>query len=506
MRRTGIDLSSIRCNVVDAQSSGRRRRGEPAAFRVHQFASITHLDNPQALTDELKALVERGSFSRRAWVNLWDVRSSHQYLLLPSAPEAELESRARHHGASVLGMNDFDVTVSTSIGGTRGEPGHHPKREVSFFAAGSENIRARLRPIVEAGFLVEGVTTPCGALWSQARVRRASVPGQVHAHVALGVSQSALGIFGDGSLLYARDLEWGYGASSEGTTAAQDREILADRLAMELRRSFLYLKQYWEQDVSQVLLCGDMPEIRSLTAPLIERLNIEVETLDTLEGFETSTLPEGFADLASTLRLASSIAVEPPPVNLLPVEVTATRTSNAGLRIVAFGTAAAIAFAAFLYAQAGAARTRDEEELQAVRRELSMLRSQDTIEAAQLASASENAQRAAMDAIDAQGPAMANLLAAVGNAARPDVTLRSLRVFAGSDPRTGAGVRPQGHWHVSVDAIAGGTNQNESRQSADRFLRALSELPEIDQPIDSHVGRFTPSDGSEISVGFRVLR
>ena len=495
MRRTGIDLSSIRCNVVDAQSSGRRRRGEPAAFRVHQFASITHFDNTQALTDELKTLVERGSFSRRAWVNLWDVRSSHQYLLLPSVPEAELESRARHHGASVLGMNDFDVTVSTSIGGTRGEPGHHPKREVSFFAAGSEDVRARLRPIVEAGFLVEGVTTPCGALWSQALVRRMWQPGQVHAHVALGVSQSALGIFGDGSLLYARDLEWGYGTSSAGTTASQDREILADRLAMELRRSFLYLKQYWEHDVSQVLMCGDMPEIRSRTAPLIERLNIEVETLDTVEGFEASTLPEGFADLASTLRLASSIAVAPPPVNLLPVEVTATRTSTTGLRIMAVGTAAAVAFAAFLYARADAARTTAEEGLQAVRRELSSLRAGRAIEAAHVASASESAQRAALDAIDAQGPAMADLLTIVGNAARPGVTLKSLRALA--DGR---------HWHVSVDAIAGGANQDDSRQSADRFLRALSESPAVDEPLDSHVGRFTPSNGTEISIGFRVRR
>jgi hypothetical protein len=171
----------------------------------------------------------------------------------------------------------------------------------------------------------------------------------VHAHVALGSSQSALGIFADGSLLYARDLDWGYAAQSAGTSAAQDREVLASRLSTELRWSFLYLKQYWEQDVSQVLLCGDMPEIRSLTAPLIERLNIEVETLDTLEGFDAASLPEGFAERASAMRLASSIAVGPPPVNVLPVEVAA---SPSGLRVFAVGTAAAVAFGAFLYARA----------------------------------------------------------------------------------------------------------------------------------------------------------
>ena len=240
---------------------------------------------------------------------------------------------------------------------------------MSFFAAGSDDIRARLRPIVDAGFLVEGVTTPCGALWSQARLRRPSLPGQVHAHVALGVSQSALGIFGDGALLVCEGSRLGLCGAVGREPRAQDREMLADRLSTELRRSFLYLKQYWEEDVSQVLLCGDMPEIRSLTAPLIERLNIEVETLDTLEGIDTATLPEGFAERAPTLRLASSIAVEPPPVNLLPVEVTASPHEHVGPRIVAVGTAAAVALGAFLYGQASAARIDAERQLEAVQRE-----------------------------------------------------------------------------------------------------------------------------------------
>jgi hypothetical protein len=341
----------LRCDVVDAESTERRREGEPAAFRVHRFASITHFDDTTTLTTRLKAVAAQESFSRRAWVNLWGVRSSHQYVLLPMAPQAELEATARRRGASALGMSETDVTVSSTFGGTRTEPGHPPKREVSFFAAGSADVRALLGPIADAGFLVEGVTTPCGALWSQALLRRPSLPGEVHAHVALGASQSALGIFADGSLLYARDLDWGYAAQSASTGATQDREVLANRLSTELRWSFLYLKQYWEQDVSQVLLCGDMPEVRSLTAPLIERLNVEVETLDTLEGFDAARLPEGFAERASTLRLASSIAVSPPPVNLLPVEVAASQTSRSAFRAVAAGTAAAVAFGAFLYAR-----------------------------------------------------------------------------------------------------------------------------------------------------------
>jgi Tfp pilus assembly PilM family ATPase len=461
-------------------------------FRVRHFASVTHLDDTQALTAELKALT---SFSRRAWVNLWDVRSSHQYLLLPSASDAELESRARHHGASVLGMSALDVTVATSIGATRGEPGHHPKREVSFFAAASEEIRARLRPIVEAGFIVEGVTTPCGALWSQARLRRPSLPGEVHAHVALGVSQSALGIFADGALLYARDLDWGYAAPSIGTPVAHDRELLADRLSMELRRSFLYLKQYWEQDVSQVLLCGDMPEIRSLTAPLIDRLNIEVETLDTLDGIDTGTLPEGFAERAPTLRLASSIAVEPPPVNLLPVEVTASRTNRTGQRIVAFGSAAAVVLGAFLYAQANVNRIAAERQLDGVRREASSL--QAGVVAAKMAGAgseSERIRRAALDALDAQGPAMARVFEAVGNAAPQSVTVKSLRAAADGDS-----------WNVTLDAFAAGADQAAARQAAERFLRALEQAPIFNGRRQPPRRRLVAAAGGvEIAAAYRV--
>jgi hypothetical protein len=457
---------------------------------VHHFASITHLDNIETLATELKALAAQGSFSRRAWVNLWDVRSSHQYLLLPSASESELESRARRHGASVLGMNDRDVTVSTSIGETRGEPGHHPKREVSFFAAGSADIRAHLRPIVDAGFLVEGVTTPCGALWSQALLRRASLPGEVHAHVALGVSQSALGIFGDGTLLYARDLDWGYAAPSASTPAAQDREVLADRLSVELRRSFLYLKQYWDQDVSQVLLCGDMPEVRSLTAPLIERLNIEVETLDTLEGIDAGRLSEGFAERAATLRLASSIAVQPPPVNLLPVEVTAGRTSRSGQRVVAVGTAAAVAFAAFLYARASVTRVSAEQELDAVRREMSLLQPRGGAASATLVgSETESLQRAALQALATQGASMAGLLETVSNAAPKGLTLTTLRAL------------PDGiYWSVSLDASAADPEQ------ADGFLRALSESPVFGEPLGPPTRRSVPTGGVELAASYRVRR
>jgi Tfp pilus assembly PilM family ATPase len=366
MRRTGIDLSATRCLLADAEAPAvERRHGERRGFRVHRFASLSDGDSSQGLTTALKALTVGKEFPRHAWINLWNLPSSHQYLLLPSGAADELESKARQHAASVLGMSVAEVTISTVIGATRAEAGHHPKTEVSFFAAGTHEIRQRLRPFIEAGFIIEGVTTPCGALWSQARLRKPALPGEVHAHLAIGRAQSALGIFCNGALLYARDMDWGHGDTASDEAAPPNRQKLARRLATELRHSFLYLKQYWDDDVSQVVLSGDMPEIRSLTAPLIEFLNVEVETLDTLEGIDASSIPEGFGEQAATFRLATSISADPPPINLLPPGVTSASKHHSGGWLVAGAAAAAIALA-FIYRDSGSSSSEEKAPAETV--------------------------------------------------------------------------------------------------------------------------------------------
>ncbi len=369
MRRTGIDLSSTWCRVVAADRSSRGRTGDAAALRVHDFASLPGAGSNEELTAELKVLVDGQRFPRRAWVNLWNVRSSHEYVLLPPGGTSELEAAARQRGTVVLGMSGVDVTAATAIGATRETPGRRARTEVAFFAAGSQDVCRRIQPIVDAGFVIEGVTTPCGALWSQARLRPPTVSGQVHAYLALEACQSALGIYSNGLLLFARDLDWGYAGAVDGPSVPLQREELSARLAQALRHAFLYLKQYWEEDVSQIVLCGDLPEIRSLTGPLIERLNIDVDILDTLEGIEKASLPDAFADRAATFRLALSIAADPPPVNLLPAQRAAKRTIGSRRWILAAGTAAAAAVGAFLYSEAGIDRTATAREPPLVQRE-----------------------------------------------------------------------------------------------------------------------------------------
>ena len=364
MRRTGLDLSSMTCVAVDAE---RWRDHGADGVRLHGIASMPTSDAGQELVSKLRSLIRDRAFPARAWVNLWDVKSVHQYVLLPFAPARELAATARQRAAAALGLNESEIAIATSVGATRGES-QHAKREVTFFAASVHELSERLKPIEAAGFHVEGVTTPCGALWSLALLRRSDTPRQVHAHVALGARESALAIFSGRLLLYARDLGWGYADGAEDGAVPLERDMLASRLSTELRHSFLYLKQYWDHDVSQVLLSGDMPEIRSLTVPLIERLNIEVETLDSLVGFDLSNLPPGFSDHVAAFRLSSAIAALPSPANLAQSELAVGRVPTSAKWILAAGVAAGVALLVFLSARSQVAPDATEPRVAVVER------------------------------------------------------------------------------------------------------------------------------------------
>jgi hypothetical protein len=499
VRRTGIDLSPARCVVVDADVASRwRKHGERTSVRVHNFATLGNVDSARALTAELRRLADGRAFPKRAWVTLWDVRSSHQYLLLPSDRHLNLDSVARQHGASVFGLDARDISVGVAQGASS-EPAAHKKIELSFFAASAQDIHARLRPILDAGFVVEGVATPCGALWAQARLRRTAVPGEVHAYVALGAAMSALAIVSNGFLLYARELSWGYAESLVGPPTPLPREDLAARLATELRRSFLYVKQFWEEDPSQVLLCGDMPEIRSLTAPLIERLNIEVETLYSLDGIDSAALPEPadrFSEQVASLRLASAIAAEPPPVNLLPVEITAQRAGRRGQAVCAVGSAAAVAFGAFLYAEADARTHQAERQVGALQRQVEGLRpGVRAIDVARQGAGVESAQLAALDALDTQGPRMARMLQTLSEATPSDMTLKSMS--AGSD---GAA------WRVVVEGSAA-PDATRARAAVDHFLRGVEESPLFGAPVRPPARRISAgASGLEFTAEYLVRK
>ena len=66
-----------------------------------------------------------------------------------------------------------------------------------------------------------------------------------------------------------------------------------------------------EKSVTQVSICGGLPNLRTMTVSLMERLDVEVEALDSLFGIDAERLPGGgneFRERVAELRLAWAAA------------------------------------------------------------------------------------------------------------------------------------------------------------------------------------------------------
>lgn len=161
-----------------------------------------------------------------------------------------------------------------------------------------------IEPLVTAGFSVTRVVTPCNALGALARLRTSRGGG---AMCWIGVNRNgvAIVVVRPGTLVYSHSFAWD---SSVGATGSQARLLqrysLVAYLAPEVRRAIAAARQKGTT-VDGIVTCGNLPDLRSLTMPLIEELDIEVETLDSLEGLQMKpALADKLSDVAPAIRLA----------------------------------------------------------------------------------------------------------------------------------------------------------------------------------------------------------
>jgi hypothetical protein len=161
-----------------------------------------------------------------------------------------------------------------------------------------------IEPLTNAGFKVVKVVTPCNALGALARLRVSRTGG---AMCWLGINRNAVAlvVVRPGKLLYSHSFAWD---SNVGATGSQARLLqrysLVAHLAPEIRRALAAARQKGTT-VDGIVTCGNLPDLRSLTMPLIEELDMEVETLDSLEGLVVQ--PDAvntFTASAPSLRLA----------------------------------------------------------------------------------------------------------------------------------------------------------------------------------------------------------
>lgn len=362
------------------------------------------------------------------------------------------------------------------------------RREVCYVSAPADEVRLRLQPLLDAGLNIEGVLTPALAMACLARLRSGTSPDGVTAVVAVNGDTTGLTVVRDGLVLFSREMPWGHETERAGNTGRMlDPNQFAEKLGSELRRSFLFVKQSFKVDVEQVALCGDLPDMRTVTAPLIDLLNVEVETLDSMEGFDLSKLPEPvdeFRSRAAELRIAWATAMSTEatsPINLLPGQA---RTQFKVRRAqVQYGSAiaAGLVIALLGYAAAELAARTAESRSAEYRRQASALepRVQDLDRLRQAATLSA-ARRAALAAFATQGPRLARVLEAFGQAAPGEVAITSLTSNA------------QGpSWRVTVKGEVRADNPAMAQTAFNLFLHEVEAVSYLGQPAKPPIIRVT---------------
>jgi hypothetical protein len=193
---------------------------------------------------------------------------------------------------------------------------------------------ALLRPFTAAGFKVERVLTPAEALTLLAASRRRRDPTQAALWAAVNVHGAALAVIRGDELLFSRTREWSYTPALAGSRAQLlQRYSLVAQLASEIRYAMTSVQRSHGEEIASVVTCGDLPELRSLTMPLIEELDLEVETLDSTDGMTAvgRAKRQTFAESAPAIRLASIAAVSGASSSAIVVPSWARVAAAAGI-------------------------------------------------------------------------------------------------------------------------------------------------------------------------------
>jgi hypothetical protein len=170
-------------------------------------------------------------------------------------------------------------------------------------------VRPIIQPLTDAGFKVERVVTPCNALAALAR-RKTSRGDGSSCWVAINRGGVAIVAVRPGKLLYAHSFVWDSTVGAIGSQARLlQRYSLVSYISPQVKRAMAEARKAGSL-VGVVVTCGNLPDLRSLTMPLIEELDVEVETLDSLEGL--TVRPESadkLAESASAIRLACAAVI-----------------------------------------------------------------------------------------------------------------------------------------------------------------------------------------------------
>ncbi len=306
--RLGIELSRVACRVVELEPGGRGPSWSRASSetRVLSFVSFP----PDGVSAAGKLSLLRG---RRASVVVWGVQTDHRQIVVNQGSyermRVEARSRLRDAGLPTDGTLSDIAPVSPRVSGM-------DRRGVLLVSALRAEVMASLAPLLAAGIRIRSVLTPAAALQSLARQRQAGAASDaLEAYVALEETATCIAFVRGGVLLAAHDLPWGFLDELADVATPRDRHDIAVRLADEIT-AFLAVCRFDGKPLSQVSVCGGLPDLRSMTVSLMERLDVEVDALDSLFGIDASRLPDPAGDLherVAEMRVAWAVAADARP-------------------------------------------------------------------------------------------------------------------------------------------------------------------------------------------------
>jgi len=219
-------------------------------------------------------------------------------------------------GPPIASARTFDArnprTLTAALGRARRDDGFDPRARVVAWGPPSSQVAVDLdhlpdvSPLVEAGFEVESIVSPPQALAMMLEAQRVDTRRAVAA-VALHRNGAALAIVRHGQVVAARTFEWPLGEPFSSARPEQlERYLVIAQLAPHLKHLLDLAAAVYNVAVSSVVLCGDLPDLRSLSMLLIEEMDLEVDTLDSLEMLAPAVAQQ--MESAAGLQLAAAVA------------------------------------------------------------------------------------------------------------------------------------------------------------------------------------------------------
>ena len=223
-------------------------------------------------------------------------------------------------GPTIAAARTFDArnrsALSAALGRARRDDGFGPRARVVAWGPPSSQIALDLdhlpdvTPLVEAGFEIEAVVSPPQALAMLLESLQIDTQRSAVAAVALTSHGAALAIVDRGEVVAARTFEWTLGMPFNGARPELlDRYLVISQLAPQLQHLIELAGPVYHAAVSSVVVCGSLPDLRSLSMLLIEELDLEVETLDATDRLAPAVAQQ--TESAASLQLASAAAAGP---------------------------------------------------------------------------------------------------------------------------------------------------------------------------------------------------